>query len=73
MTQWLTKARPEMTLAEYGVRLQLDLEIEASEPTLCRALRFLRLTRKRKVRTAMRKFTAHNMQRLAGFRQWQLE
>ena len=73
MTQWLTKARPEMTLAEYGVRLQLDLEIEASEPTLCRALRFLRLTRKRKVRTAMRKFTAHNMQRIADFRQWQRE
>ena len=62
-----------MTLAEYRVRLQLDLEIDASEPSICRALKFLRLTRKRKSRAALRKFTPQNMQRIADFRQWQLE
>ena len=73
MTQWLTKARPDMTLPEYRVRLQLDLEIDVSEPTVCRALRFLKLTRKRKSRAALRKFTPQNKQRIADFRQWQRE
>ena len=73
MAQWLNKARPEMWLPEFRARLELDLGIGASEPTLCRALRFLGLTRKRKARAAMRKFTPHNKQRIADFRQWQSE
>lgn len=46
---------------------------DASEPTVCRALRFLNPTLKRKSRAAYRKFERANLQRVADFKQWMLE
>ena len=58
-------------MAEYVQRLSQDMEVNVSESTVCRALKFLRLTRKRKTRAAYRKYTRANLQRIKDFEAWQ--
>jgi len=43
-----------------------------SEPTVCRAFKFLKQTRKRKTRTALLKHSDQNMRRARAFIEWQL-
>mmetsp|Transcript_10972 Transcript_10972/g.45689 ORF Transcript_10972/g.45689 Transcript_10972/m.45689 type:complete len:157 (-) Transcript_10972:507-977(-) len=52
-----------MTLAEYQIRLALDMGAIASEPTIHRALEYLKLTRKKKQRSALRKQLPANLRR----------
>lgn len=66
------KARPDITCAEVVTQLRLDLDVHVSEPTVCRAFKFLKQTRKRKTRTALLKTTDRNMLRTLAFMEWQL-
>ncbi|XRB07680.1 transposase [Pycnococcus provasolii] len=60
-----------MTLADYVNMLRIELGVETSEPAVCRALHYLKLTRKKKVTVAQEKFTYTNMNKYALFRLWQ--
>ena len=60
--------RPDMYLSEYVKRFQLDLQINVSEPTVCRGLEFLKKTRKKKKRSSANKFTDANLNNTANFR-----
>ena len=70
--QFLVKARPDITCAEVVARLRFDLDVVVSEPTVCRAFKFLKQTRKRKVRTALLKHSDQNQLRTIAFMQWQM-
>ena len=70
--QFLVKARPDITCAEVVARLRLDLDVHVSEPTVCRAFKYLKQTRKRKTRSALLKTTPRNMLRTQAFMQWQM-
>ena len=71
-SQSLVKARPDITCAEVVARLRFDLGVVVSEPTVCRAFKFLKQTRKRKVRTALLKHSPQNQLRTIQFMQWQM-
>lgn len=49
------------------------MEVLVSESTVCRALKYLRLTRKRKTKAAYRKYAPANLQRISDFEAWQTE
>lgn len=69
--QWIVNARPSLTLAEIRERFHLDWNVEVSEPTICRALKYIARTRKKKTRAAYRKFTDANLERTRAFMRWQ--
>ncbi|ACO68211.1 hypothetical protein MICPUN_64987 [Micromonas commoda] len=71
--KWLTKARPCLKHAEYVQRLLQDMEVLVSESTVCRALKYLRLTRKRKTKAAYRKYAPANLLRIKDYEAWQSE
>jgi hypothetical protein len=59
--------------AEYVARILIDLGIQVSESTVCRSLKYIRQTWKKKTRSAYRKHTNANLQRTADFLVWQGE
>ncbi|XRB08502.1 hypothetical protein NFJ02_36g90550 [Pycnococcus provasolii] len=67
----ITRVHKFMTLADYVNTIRVELGIHTSEPAVCRALHYLKLTRKKKVTVAQEKFTWTNLNKYVMYRLWQ--